>query len=123
LIDNQKEKGKGAKGGGGSCSASGTAALATVVRANGVVRGERPVGLYCSPSLMRGFPGENGGGGGAAAVRRRWWTAECAAKSCRRQFAPRRRQPRHFQLKRVVSPLGVTVKLVGAFSISLDLKV
>ena len=95
------------------------AAVAAAVRANGAVRGERPVGLYCSPSLMRGFPGENGGGGRM----RRWWTAECAAKSCRRQCAPRRRQPRHFQLKRVVSPLGVTVKLVGAFSISLDLKV
>ena len=39
MIDNQKEKGKGAKGGGGSCGGSGTAALAAVVRANGVVRG------------------------------------------------------------------------------------
>ena len=68
MIDNQKEKGKGAKGGGGSCGGSGTAALAAAVRANGVVRGERPVGLYCSPSLMRGFPGENGGGGSAAAA-------------------------------------------------------
>ena len=134
MIDNQKEKGKGAKGGGGGGSSggigggSGTAALAAAVRANGVVRGERPVGLYCSPSLMRGFPGgkwwrRQCGGSGGRMRRRRWWTAECAAKSCRHQCAPCRRQPRHFQLKRVVSPLGVTVKLVGAFSKSLDLKV
>ena len=94
------------------------AAAAAAVRANGAACSEWPVGPYCSPSLMRGFPGENG-------WRRHWWwrAAECGAKSCRRQCAPRRRQPRHFQLKRVVSPLGVTVKLVGAFSMILDLKV
>ena len=77
MIDNQKEKGKGAKGGGGSCGGSGTAALAAAVRANGVVRGERPVGLYCSPSLMRGFPGG------------KWWRRQnappkAAAESVRR---------------------------------------
>ena len=65
--------------------------------------------LTLSHSLMRGFPGENGrgandggvlgGGGGCSAG------IGCGGK------LPAR--PRHFQLKRVVSPLGVTVKLVG----------
>jgi hypothetical protein len=67
------------------------AAVAAAAWANGAVRGERPVGFYCSPSLMRGFPGENGGGGSAAvavAVRRQNAAAMVVVGRMRRRKLP-----------------------------------
>ena len=59
------------------------AAAAAAVRANGAACSEWPVGPYCSPSLMRGFPGENGGGGSGGGGRQSA-APKAAAASVRR---------------------------------------